>query len=1031
MMIEMKTCPWAAKVRRSLVAPLSDDEMEAISEHVDRCSSCRELMQSPSQLDDLCVELRAARFHRDQAMVDIAPPAAKLNEVLVDYQIESELGRGGMGVVYKAKQLKLNRTVALKVLPALLAAIRPDALKRFKREAALAASLKHSNIISVHDFGEIDGTLYYAMELVEGISLRQFIDEVRQSGGLTAALSVIEASVDASPGGSDLTECDLSGTWPRAEHSHERSRGAHSESCRYLRQVAKWMADVADALHYAHDRSVVHRDIKPANLLLSRDGRVMVSDFGLACSSLEGSLGMTRAILGTSRYMSPERLDPTLGKVNRASDVYALGATLYELLTLRPMLPGKDDRTILNQVLHYEPVPPRSIVKHLPRELETICMTAISKRPADRYATAEELANDLRRWLLDLPIYARRPSWPARAVRYVRRRKLTTGLTAALAVTVIGGGVIAGNYWQSQLREAEMREVSLHQQVKLLSGQGRDAYREGQYGEALAVVDTALSLDVEPSNSIGLEASRAWLLTKVNGREEEAVSILRGLVEEHPRAIVPLYYATIVLYNRGEKEEASRYAARLKEFAPDAGETHLVHAILEADPHRALEFIDLAEAGGGDRYLCMQLRAMRHRALNQYSAMLTETTGMVAMHPRWAQSHLFHGHALALLNRHHEAEIAFTRGIEIDNAAPTFWHLRSVSRSAQGRYSEALADASRALELDERKGMLPALARARRGLGDYQGALADCDRALQLDPDFVEAILERHEVLAAMGSWEEAFSNAKRVIDLAPDDHRGYGIAAFALINLGRHDRALPYASRYAELVPGNAHGYRDRGSIYIMLGDFDKAIADFTASIRLEPDDLYSYMQRAQSYLHERRPEAAIADLARVLELHPRHRSAHVFLAIGYWMLGLEDRALAELGRMGDETPSTIPTALLWMHLLSAEPDEHILSLLQVGAELENRRWIHMAAAYFVERATEEEFLKFSATSQERCDAYACIGTQAMFDGDMGRAREFFQRSIDSGELQSWKYMLAKEQLRRLDEAEANESHDEVLETD
>ncbi len=356
-----------------------------------------------------------------QVMEPAAPPPAEFPaQTLGDFHILREVGRGGMGVVYEAVQLSLGRRVALKVLP-FAATLDARQRQRFLMEARAAAGLHHSNIVPVHAVGCERGVHYYAMQLIDGRPLDAVIEELRGSrpAGTT---------VDARGGAT------ADGTSPRTSQRPGRGRESY-------RTTARLAAQVADALEYAHEAGVIHRDIKPANLLLDAKGNVWVTDFGLA-QVCDVSLTRTGDLLGTLRYMSPEQAAGQRAVVDQRTDVYSLGATLYELLTLEPIFNGQDRRTLLRQLLEEEPRPPRQLDRAIPVELETIVLKALAKAPEDRYATAGAMAADLRRFLDERPILARRPSLVERGRKWVRRHPsfLAAAMLALLSV-VVGLGV--------------------------------------------------------------------------------------------------------------------------------------------------------------------------------------------------------------------------------------------------------------------------------------------------------------------------------------------------------------------------------------------------------------------------------------------------------------------------------------------------------------------------------------------------------------------------------------------------------------
>ena len=379
---------------------------------------------------------------------------------LGDFRIVREIGRGGMGVVYEAVQLSLDRRVALKVLP-LASAFDAAHLERFKNEAQAAAHLHHSNIVPVHAVGCDRGLHFYAMQLIDGLPLSAVVAQLRAAAGKQPSdranasatqprgvpsrqISASRSSATSNQAGRDPAGPDddtLGYAPPRSSASPPVSpeappaaayvetmaatttilSAARGNAGRYQRTVVELVRQAALALEHAHQFGVVHRDIKPANLLLDARGNLWVTDFGLAQFQTAGQLTQTGDMLGTLRYMSPEQAAGDRVVLDHRTDIYSLGVTLYELLTLEPAFADRERPLLLRRIMEEEPAAPRTHDKDLPRELETIVLKAIAKSPTDRYATAQALADDLERWLDDRPIVARRPTLLEHAARWRRR----------------------------------------------------------------------------------------------------------------------------------------------------------------------------------------------------------------------------------------------------------------------------------------------------------------------------------------------------------------------------------------------------------------------------------------------------------------------------------------------------------------------------------------------------------------------------------------------------------------------------------
>ena len=377
-------------------------------------------------------------------------PHGPVPEQLGDFRVLREVGRGGMGIVYEAVQESLGRHVALKVLPP-LARGNPTHLERFQREAKAAAKLHHSNIVPVFGIGAHEGVPYYAMQFIRGQTLDAVLKELRHLREAPAPAETLGfgASPDRSVAHALLTGRFEPDTGPDAtptltgtEGSNPSSMSRHGtapDKSRYYRSVAEVGAQVADALAYAHSQGVVHRDVKPANLLLDARGTVWVADFGLA--KAEDTPGLTNEgdVLGTLRYMAPEQFD---GRADHRSDVYSLGVTLYELAALRPAFDDPVRVRLIHRVRQEEPPPPRRHVPDLPRDLETVILKAMAKEPTRRYASAQELADDLRRFLADRPVHARRATLFEHGWRWARRNPGRAGM-----LTVIASLLVARRAW--------------------------------------------------------------------------------------------------------------------------------------------------------------------------------------------------------------------------------------------------------------------------------------------------------------------------------------------------------------------------------------------------------------------------------------------------------------------------------------------------------------------------------------------------------------------------------------------------------
>ena len=396
------------------------DQQEFLGRHPEFSDELDEFFAGRRQLDELAAPIREAVQSADAN--EVTPLAAPTTggetpqaddagigtrvRYFGDYELLEEIARGGMGVIYKARQVNLKRIVALKLILAGQLASEED-VRRFHTEAEAAAKLDHPGIVPIFEVGEHEGQHYFSMGYVEGQSLARKI---------------------------------AAGPLPP-------------------REAAELTKQIAEAVAYANGQGVIHRDLKPANVLLDKDGQPRVTDFGLA-KRVEGdsSLTATGQVLGTPSYMPPEQASGKLDQVGKASDVYSLGALLYTLLTGRPPFQADNPLDTLMQVLHAEPVSPRQLNSHVPRDLETICLKSLQKEPQRRYATAAELAEDVDRYLAGEPIRARPIGTWGRMTKWAKRRPAIASLAAAVILITCAG--FAAVTWQWRRAEVARREAN-------------------------------------------------------------------------------------------------------------------------------------------------------------------------------------------------------------------------------------------------------------------------------------------------------------------------------------------------------------------------------------------------------------------------------------------------------------------------------------------------------------------------------------------------------------------------------------------
>jgi hypothetical protein len=413
------------------VQELLDELLDRDATPEEVCGACLDLLpvvrERWQQICRLRAELDALLPAGPHEAAPTLPPEGPPLPAVPGYAVEAVIGYGGMGVVFRARHLRLGRLVALKMALAGSYAGAQER-ERFRREAEAVAALRHPNVVQVYDVGDAGGQPYFTMEFMEGGSLAH----------------------------------QLTGTPQPA------------------RQTARLLATLAGAVEAAHRSGIVHRDLKPGNVLLTADGTPKISDFGLA-RRLDHAGGLTRtgAALGTPSYMAPEQARGKTGAVGPAADVYALGAILYELLTGRPPFMGETAAETVLQVLYQEPVPPSRLNSAVPRDLETVCLKCLRKQPERRYFSAQELADDLGRFVRGEPVTAQPVGRLERVAKWVRRNPTVAGLSAVAALALVAGSVVSLLFGVEAHRKAD----ELEQQTIQLQAQTRAARENARRAE--------------------------------------------------------------------------------------------------------------------------------------------------------------------------------------------------------------------------------------------------------------------------------------------------------------------------------------------------------------------------------------------------------------------------------------------------------------------------------------------------------------------------------------------------------------------
>lgn len=524
-----------------------------------------------------------------------------------DFEIVREIGRGGMGIVFEAEQISLHRKVALKIMSSGLG-ITPKAVERFRREAEAAARLHHTNIVPIYTFGDHDGVPFYAMELIAGSSLDRVLSQLRQiarpvAPEVAAVTAAYDSKKPAEPSQASAPAADNSGRITTLSNSQQE----------YFDQVARMIGEVADALEHAHRQGIIHRDIKPSNLLLSLDGRLNVNDFGLARILEQPGVTVTGEFVGSPAYMSPEQIAAGRTPIDHRTDIYSLGATLYEMLTKQRPFPGERREQILAQILHKEPKRPRRINRAIPLDLETICLKALEKDPDRRYQSAAAMAEDLRRYVQRFAISARRAGPLGRMGKWIKRHPAVSWTVTTAVVLAMIAAFFAYQSWQKaeQLRLARL-EKALNE--VLVASRGADF--------------EAAKLAIDEAEAAGASSGKLHFLrgnvALYEGNEQKAVEHLEKAAALLPNDLSTQALLLIAYRDAGQMDRFYKGMSRLEQLSAVTAEDSLFHGrvVAQGDPHRAMAILDEA-IKKKDSLLVRLVRA-------EVADQLAQTTGSIA-----------------------------------------------------------------------------------------------------------------------------------------------------------------------------------------------------------------------------------------------------------------------------------------------------------------------------------------------------------------------------------------------------------------
>lgn len=679
--------------------------------------------------------------------------------MLGEFRIIREIGRGGMGIVYEAVQTSLGRRVALKVLPPEVM-FTEHALERFNREAHTAGMLHHTNIVPVYAVGQEQDVSFYAMQYIEGRSLSNYLKTFRDD----------DRRIDA-------------------EH---------------FRRAARWGLQIADALAHAHDHGVLHRDVKPANLLRDKNDNIWVFDFGLARSNRHPTITGSSDLVGTLRYMSPEQAAGGKTRLDHRTDIYSLGATLYELTSLCPVFEDDSHASLLNKVLHEEPIQLRRRLPDIPRDLATIINKCMQKERDLRYAHVAEVADDLRRFLSGEAIHARPTPLRVKAKRWIQRhRGLTIGAAAAFVI------LVATSLFVAKLRQVEGARNLRHAYEAIMLDQDFDR------GEEL--LDRAESLGIHNAD---LHLYRG-LIPMLSQQPAAAIKHFEEAARLEPENLCAWYAIARSKIDIGEFHTGQRLFEKEGERRPDTALGWFLRGYARSrhQPAEAIRCYDLAiekEPSFApailERATYRGVRVVEAGVREDLGPMLNDVDAVVVFRPKASRAYAWRAWAwLAAASyaatqpdlQHRRDEWFGNCRLDIERAQtlghandPLVFSIEGAYHRCIGNFAASAQAYARAQQLHQvhwgntNLAYAHASAVALHALGDLQGALDETEPASLAAPEFYAIGLHHALLLAELGQIDAARAECRRCLETQRTHAPGLYMSAAVMELLGAADEA-------------------------------------------------------------------------------------------------------------------------------------------------------------------------------------------------------------------------------------------------